>query len=399
MIFVKIKTVCELTGLTSRAIRVYIDEQLITPSFTENYLGRRSFDFSDEDVNMLKSIVVLRRNDFSIDEIRDIINNSENSIIIVQNVKNRIEKRSEEYKLRLQAFSYIVTNRAYTISELAYQLSQTQNETSAPIEHCKVNIVNVFKTILTFVVVWLPVAFCIFSFSLRINAYSFPKFNIKFVILSMLTLVPSGAIFIISKIKFDYQKILKRILIILCAISIPFSLIMPSGIVTRSETTDFKNYRDFDPDCLANRNVVFQELFPNWPHYFENVKNEDGHYETVYLDAKYYYQFYQGFDYTYDIYAEWPLEDNEFDIEVQRVKEVFAKSVTNKIYNYEFVEMDKGDFSCMILYRGNEPFQRATDSYEYLIFAYNEKNNIVRYIYCDSLENGADQPYYLQLEW
>ena len=61
--------------------------------------------------------------------------------------------------------------------------------------------------------------------------------------------------------------------------------------------------------------------------------------------------------------------------------------------------MKKGDYSCLILYNGTEPFERVTNSYTYLIFAYNEYTNTVRYICCDSLENGADQPYYLQLEW
>ena len=59
----------------------------------------------------------------------------------------------------------------------------------------------------------------------------------------------------------------------------------------------------------------------------------------------------------------------------------------------------KGDYHCLILYSGDEPFKKATDNYDYIIFAYNDKTNIVRYIYCDSLENGADQPYYLELEW
>ena len=45
------------------------------------------------------------------------------------------------------------------------------------------------------------------------------------------------------------------------------------------------------------------------------------------------------------------------------------------------------------------PFTKATDNYDYIIFAYNDENNTVRYIYCDSLENGADQPYYLELDW
>ena len=38
----KIKQVCEQTGLTDRAIRYYIDEGLAAPAYTENYMGRRA---------------------------------------------------------------------------------------------------------------------------------------------------------------------------------------------------------------------------------------------------------------------------------------------------------------------------------------------------------------------
>ena len=41
----KIKTVCELTGLSDRTIRYYIEEKLISPSHTENYLGRKKYSF------------------------------------------------------------------------------------------------------------------------------------------------------------------------------------------------------------------------------------------------------------------------------------------------------------------------------------------------------------------
>ena len=82
----KIKTVCELTGLTARTIRVYIDEQLIAPKFTENYLGRRSFEFSQEDIVSLQNIATLRKYGFSIDEIRNILLDSQNSIAIIESV-------------------------------------------------------------------------------------------------------------------------------------------------------------------------------------------------------------------------------------------------------------------------------------------------------------------------
>ncbi len=38
----KIKIACQLTGLTDRTIRHYIEEKIIFPEYTENYLGNRS---------------------------------------------------------------------------------------------------------------------------------------------------------------------------------------------------------------------------------------------------------------------------------------------------------------------------------------------------------------------
>ena len=50
----KIKAVCEATGLTDRTVRYYIEEGLLSPKYTENYLGRKNYDFSQQDIKNLK---------------------------------------------------------------------------------------------------------------------------------------------------------------------------------------------------------------------------------------------------------------------------------------------------------------------------------------------------------
>ena len=60
----KMKEACKYTGLTDKAIRLYIERQLIFPSYTENYMGRKSFNFSETDVEELKMIATLRKYDF-----------------------------------------------------------------------------------------------------------------------------------------------------------------------------------------------------------------------------------------------------------------------------------------------------------------------------------------------
>ena len=395
----KIKAVSELTGLTTRTIRVYIDEQLISPEYTENYLGHRFFDFSKEDIVALQQVATLRKYGFSIDEIRIISSDPQKSFAIIENVKLRTQKQLNEYSERSNALSQIPVDRAYTMEELAGEISKTPNTAPVPNEQRKTSFINVVKALIVFWAVWMPFILVAGGLINDVTAYTYPKVNAVAVILTLLTLVPSGCLLVITKIKPKIKRKIKQIVLCLCIIAIPFSCIMPYGIVSRTETTDFRNYRDFDPDCLAERNTVFIEVFPTWPHYFENVKNEDGEWEAVYLDAKYYYRFLYGMDYTYDIYAEWPLDADKFGEEIRRVRSVFEKNIADKTYGYKFVEIKKSEYTCLILYSGDEPFRKATGSYEYLIFAYNETTNRVRYIYCDSLENGVDQPYYLQLDW
>ena len=395
----KIKAVCELTGLTSRTVRVYIDEQLIAPKFTENYLGRRSFEFSQSDIAALQNIATLRKYGFSIDEIRNILLDSQTSIAIIENVKQRTQIQADEYRERLKALSRVESLKAYSVEELSEILLQGEAEIQFPVELPKLNVKRIVKSAVIFLIVWLPFVLVIGGIINDITTYAYPKISITNVILTLFTLIPSVSILVITKLKSNIKRIAKRMILCLCIVAIPFSFIMPYGIVTRSETTDFRYYRDFDPDCLATRNKVFNEVFPMWPHYFENVKNEDGEWEAVYLDAKYYYQFFRFMDYTYDIYAEWPLDNDKFGEEINRVRGIFEKAIADKTYGYKFVEIEKGEYTCLILYSGDEPFQKATNNYQYLIFAYSETTNSVRYIYCDSLENGVDQPYYLQLDW
>ena len=85
----KIKAVCEQTGLTDRTIRYYIEEGLISPFYTENYLGRKNFDFSEADVAMLKDIAILRKFGFSIAEIKQLSQHPEEAVSIIQRLQAR----------------------------------------------------------------------------------------------------------------------------------------------------------------------------------------------------------------------------------------------------------------------------------------------------------------------
>lgn len=404
----KIKVVCELTGLSDRTIRYYIEQELITPNYTENYLGRKTYDFSTKDIDELNNIATLRKFDFSISEIRDIISSPENSKKVIGNVKNRIEKAITESEEKLSVLIKLDSDKIYTVSELAEQLSLHSSTIPLPKENHKINfgkvILSVMKTIITFIIVWLPIFLCIFTFMLGLLEYEYPRINTspKLYIFILLSLLPSISVLVISKFNFTWKRVAKIIMLVLCVLSLPFCFIFSLGITSNySETTDIMNYREFDADCLANKSMFFQELFPTFAKESKSVKKPDGSWERIELDSHYYYRYLEVMDYTYDIYAEWPLEKDEFYKEVERVKVLFEKYQSEDKAHWDYPVIQKGNYTCFFRHYkyNNEPFTEVTESYTYFIFAYDETNLKVRYIYCDSLENGADQPYYLQLDW
>ncbi|MBQ2758515.1 MAG: MerR family transcriptional regulator [Clostridia bacterium] len=399
----KIKAVCEITGLSDRTVRYYVEEGLITPSYTENYLGRKTFDFSEIDIKELSDIAVLRKFDFTIEEIRAIRNDIVTSRAILFDVKSRTKETLLNCQEKLAALSQINTLRLYTVAQLAEALSKPVLALPAQNEEISFSIVKkliaTVKKVLIFSIVWLPVILSILVVISSIRNYHYPVFNPVMSVATASTFIPSFAVLIVSKTQFSFRKRIQRILLFLCFLCIPVSFILSFGIISKSETTDFKNYCNLDATCFANRDLVFQELFPYSPHYFENVKQDDGNYKTVYLDAKYYYHYRQGFD-CYDIYAEWPLEEANYDKEIQRVNELFKDALSNINHDYQFTKIKKGGYHCLILYYGNEPFTPTTDAYDYIIFAYNENLKAVRYICCGGMKNyGAYQPYYLSLDW
>lgn len=404
----KIKAVCEATGLTDRTVRYYIEEELISPVYTENYLGRKTFDFSESDIQKLNDIAVLRKFGFSIAEIKEMIQKPEHIVQIIKDLQDRKQAFIDEENKLLQVLSRLDTHTTYTVAELAAFLSTPVLDTPLPVEDEKWDIsrifVTTFKTIAIFTITWTPIVLSILVLMSSIHEYHYPVFFPPAIALTVISLLPTLFTIVLPQIKAAAKRksIMRNILLILCVLSIPFSSFMSFGIVSHSETTDFRNYRDLDPECIANRSDLFQDLFPKWPHYFVNEKQPDGSWDAVYLDAHYYYQYSLGWDYTYDIYAEWPLGQEEFYEEVDRVKAIFdihAPSEEDRSEYRNYLTIQKGSYTCLIIYTGTPPFEEATSSYTYCIFAYDEQNLKVRYIYCDSLDDGVDQPYYLNLDW
>ncbi len=69
----KIKEVCEATGLTERAVRLYCNEGLIEPERTE-VRGRVYLEFVERHIEELRQIAALRAAGFSLEEIKTALN-------------------------------------------------------------------------------------------------------------------------------------------------------------------------------------------------------------------------------------------------------------------------------------------------------------------------------------
>ena len=299
----------------------------------------------------------------------------------------------------MKALSQLDEDHCYSLSELAECLSAPVVNEPVPAEDSKLNvfkmIISYTKTLLLAIATWMPVSLFIAGAIRSIHSDEYPVPEPKAIIFILITLTPSLLLALVPKIKFRIPKqhILKTILVILCFLSIPFSFMFGIFISSHSETSDIRNYCRLDADCRANRDSFFQELFPARPHYSVNEQQPDGSWETVYLDAHYFYRYMFFMDYTYDIYAEWPLDKEAFHEEVSRVQDLYNRKAAG------YTTMQKGNYTCLIKFYGDQPFTEGTHNYTYYIFAYDEENLTVRYILCDSLSNGVDQPYYLSLDW
>ncbi len=391
----KIKAVCDRTGLTDRAVRHYIEEELIHPAYTENYLGRRTFDFTEEDVTLLSEIATLRKFDFSVGEIRDMLRDSAAIRPTVEALRARKAAHIEGEKTLLRQLSEAEMDEVHTVSELVALLCRPAEAMPAPEETEKRGIwrtvgrctVRLLQTLL----VLLPPLIVVVSVADGLRLFAYPIISKKALLWSAVSLVPTVLFFLAHVLTREekHRRTVRITALCLCVYSIPLSVIGGLGLISHSETRDMRHYRELDATCVVGRFSFYQQLFPSWAHYFE----VDGNGGTVYLDAHYYYRYMRDWDYTYDIYAEWPLEQEAFEHEVARVTALYEGS--------EYRVIQKGSYTCLVRSGSPhvDPFSEMTDNYQYDIFAYDRDRLRVRYISCGSLENGVDQPHYLSLDW
>lgn len=403
----KIKTVTEITGLTDRAVRLYIDSGLIAPEITENHAGRKNIEFSENDVALLKKIALLRKAGFSIADIRALLTDETQARCVVsafiENTETEIENKAE-IVARLKSIEADSAINADTVCEA---LSATVSAAKVPDEDmmhsARDESDRKFAVVASLIFTILPILVyagvnLINKMQFRYSHFTAKDFLWNFILCFgwFLIMVMGVVSFLLCRKKFSFSKGRKRrktaseILILCC-----FALIVPSlltsvfaiGFVPTvySQTTDVADYLILDSTVEDVYGEEIRRIFP------EKIpesagKKGDGWVDSYPYTTRYYYMYQSAIDHSFDIYAEWSLPEDEF-----------LQAVNDAPDNYVHSE-NKGEWNCFYYIDTEQEVEADQTYYWFLIFAYNEQTHSVRYIASYAIDS-QNAPYYQTVEW
>lgn len=416
----KIKDVIEQTKLTDKAVRLYIDNGLVAPSIDESYSGRKSIDFSSDDVERLKNIALLRKAGFSIADIRDIIESEEKAKnVLVRFICDTENNVSHETEI-IGRLKNINTDEKVTMELICNSLSASVVDNEVPkedtaltlVERARKNFAIVFA-LMGIIGSVLSIVFILVSFKIEyahltvekdmipISFFAYGGILLIFILSVILLAVNYNHVMIGKRTKRDILTEVLALAIVLISVPAFFLSFFGTFFISCcfcSQTTDLNDYLVLDGYV---EDIMGDEIKTTFPGKIPDsaMRHEERLYEDTFpFTSKYYYNYSNSIDAQFDIVAEWILSDNEFDI---------AKS---EFIGKGYREVIKNDWICMIPYEDIYGFEDetpdlwrnkdwTTDSYSILIFAYNNDEKKVRYIASHAIDSYEYGPYYLSLDW
>ena len=411
----KIKHVMEKTGLTDRAIRLYIENELVKPEYDESYNGRKSIDFSENDVEQLKNIALLRKADFSIQEIKALQMGGETA---QQTVKEYINRTNEKIQLSseiIEKIGALADEENITVEIICEKLSSNLANEQVPTEDMELSpkeqkekhvftVISVIGMVLSCGSMILILLLVVFGFHYKYT--EFVPYDLDFV--HKLILFPIQYFFLIQfalcliiyllykkNKKVGKKKDRKKALCIFIAILWSVSLLLSPIMFLMhffgycSATNNPNNYLEVDEEYLR---YEWDEIFQVFPY-----KMPDFAKQLVYNNdstTKYHYEYVDALLNSYNMvmYAEWQYDDTlGWQLNDEYEKEKLRILSKDNIVSIETMS----DWQC-VQFKNSEDEADALLDYCYLFFAYNDKTQTVRYI--AEIGYKAD-PYHLQLEW
>lgn len=426
----KIKQVMAKTGLTDRAIRLYIENELVKPECDENYNGRKSIEFSEADVENLKNIALLRKADFSIQEIKSLQMGGETAQNTIKEYINRTNEKIQFSTEIIEKIGTLAEEENITIEIICEKLSSNLENEQVPAEDMELSPKeqkekNVFTVISVIGMVLSGIAILVLQFTIASLGYNllefmeFPDISIcesfdeviAFILLCIFWLVIKYfpaiqfalclTIFIVYRVKRrigkkkDKKKVVAIILVVIWVISLLLSPIMfffnMLSWESRSEDPNDYLYTKGSHVHYYDKQEKFDPLFPdavptipNWEETFLGEKYHD--------TTKYYYKCADSWEgFSEDVFAEWVLTEDELQQEKERV------------LNLEGIvrEESVGDWT-RVYFTDEVNKRQSTEHCEYycfLFFAYNDKTNTVRYVFAEGKNEYTYTPYFTDVEW
>ncbi len=122
----KLKEVCEATGLTRKTIRLYEEKGLLVPHKEERN-GREYREYTPEDVERLREIATLRRAWFTMDEIARMQQDSEAIREILPQYLQWLEAQQQTLRQLLSAARAIDPEQVKSVAELSHGMKEAEN--------------------------------------------------------------------------------------------------------------------------------------------------------------------------------------------------------------------------------------------------------------------------------
>ena len=130
----QMKEICEITGLTDRAVRLYIENGLLSPAVESNYAGRRSIRFTEEDAEILSAIAALRRAEFSLSAIREMQTDPARIPAIIAEHRQNLQESVDAKMRTLRCLEELDPTLPLQYTDVAALLSKTVAPESIPKE-------------------------------------------------------------------------------------------------------------------------------------------------------------------------------------------------------------------------------------------------------------------------
>lgn len=403
----KMKEVLERTGLTDRAVRLYIANDLVAPECTRGYTGRNNYEFSEADVEILQKIALLRKADFSIEQIKALQTGGEDARTALSEY---LEDKQEEYHRDgqiLTALADLPGEEQPELDEICRRLTEGFREKQVPQEDLKPTWRERIEKGVLLILSFFGMGFYGITFlGIRLyylETFLYPKFYREvWNYLGHVVLLIPALLFVwvfamqISQTLDNQKRRKRRHKSIICmglAVMLTFTTYSTASLATMylpmvySETDNPAYY--LKTDLYANNNY---RIFPLNVPSSAIVHGEDRSSPDYFTPTtKYYYRYENVIDPCEDVFAQWVLPPDEFEAEKERILTEFSGEI---VYTRQ-----RGNWICISLTQ--EDMDHVPVDYRYCIFAYNDTTKTVRYIYAYCMDAGGTSvfPYFLEMDW